>query len=774
MVNQKPEDQTLEHTPAQEVCGAAGIPYLALFESNPRPMWAYNLQSLAFLAVNAAAVQHYGYSRDEFLRMTIKDIRPCEDVPLLLQNMSRETAGLGEAREWRHRKKNGVVIEVEIVSNDFYWEGQLARLVSVTDITERRADRRALRDSASALAAAQALAHLGNWSWDIVNDDINWSAEMFRIYGVSPEGFDSKVASVTKLIHSEDLWRHEKCIADMFAGKPFETFEYRVVRPDGSERIVQVLGGVLDRDETGRPARLSGVVLDTSERKWAEERFYKAFNASPGPITIAEMSEGRYIDVNDSFLRVTGYCRDEVIGRTSMQLKFWEQPEDRALLVESLQKHGSVRDMEITFQTKSGEQRTGRNSAEVIEIAGQKCIIAFFEDITERRILEKQLRLAQKMEAIGQLSGGIAHDFNNLLGVIIGYCELLEARLPQGDPLHLMCAQISKAGASAASLTRQLLAFSRQQALEPKVLDINTVVLGIREMLGRVIGEDIALSVELDPALGRARADQGQIEQVIMNLVVNARDAMPDGGKLVIETANVDLDHVYARRHPPLQPGNYILLAVTDTGTGMDAETQSHIFEPFFTTKEMCKGTGLGLATVYGVTKQSGGYIWVYSEPGHGTTFKVYLPRIDEVVRIEKIDTVLAKSLNGTETILLVEDEEALRELILNLLIESGYTVLEARNPAQAIEIVQGHRDPIHLLLSDVVMPGMSGPELMRNLAPLRPEMKVHYMSGYTGNSVFRRGLLGSNTTFLQKPFTRQKLLQQVREALEFERSSKP
>jgi two-component system cell cycle sensor histidine kinase/response regulator CckA len=774
MVKQGPEHQILKTPRAKEGLGDAGAPYQVLFEGNPRPMWVYDVQSLAFLAVNEAAVLWYGYSRDEFLSMTIKDIRPNEDLPALLQNISQQTAGLEEAGPWRHRKKNGVVIDVEIVSSDLGWNGRSARLVSVTDITERQRAEKALRESESALSAAQAIAHLGNWSWDIVNDVVTWSAEMFRIFGVSPEEFDLKVASVAKLIHPEDVWRHEKCIADMCAGKPFEAFEYRVLRSDSSVRTVQVLGGVLERDETGKPTRLSGVVLDTTERKGAEERFVRAFNASPGPITIAEMSEGRYIDVNDSFLRVTGYRRDEVVGRTSLQLKFWERPEDRARLVEALKKHGSVREMEISFQTKSGEQRTGLNSAEVIEIAGQKCIIAFFDDVTERRILENQLRLAQKMEAIGQLSGGIAHDFNNLLGVIIGYGELLEDRLPQGDPLHLVCAQINKAAESAASLTRQLLAFSRQQVLEPKVLDVNAIVLDIETLVRRLIGEHIVLSVELDPALGPTRADQGQIQQVLINLVVNARDAMPDGGKLMIETANVDLLQGYARSHPPLQPGRYILLAVTDAGIGMDAETQSHIFEPFFTTKGLGKGTGLGLATVYGVVKQSGGYIWVYSEPGHGTTFKVYLPRTDEVAHVEKTDTRLAKSLRGTETILLVEDEEALRELTRNLLMESGYTVLEARNPAQAIEIVRGHRDPIHLLLSDVVMPGMSGPELARNLARLRPEMKVHYMSGYTGNSVFRRGLLDTHATFLQKPFTRNMLLQQVRDALEFASALKP
>ncbi|MGB2889142.1 MAG: ATP-binding protein [Candidatus Acidiferrales bacterium] len=385
------------------------------------------------------------------------------------------------------------------------------------------------------------------------------------------------------------------------------------------------------------------------------------------------------------------------MGRTSMDLRFWERPEDRAKLVETLKKQGSVRDLEITFQTKSGEQRTGLDSAEIIEIAGQECIIAFFKDITERKILEKQLRQAQKMEAIGQLSGGIAHDFNNLLSVIIGYSELIEESLPAGNPLRKNCEQIKKAGQSAASLTRQLLAFSRQQMLEPKVLDLNAIVLDVEHMIRRLIGEDIDLRAALEPTLGHVRADRGQIEQVIMNLVVNARDAMPDGGKLTIETANVELDEHSARRHPPLLPGRHVLLTVADTGIGMDAETQAHIFELFFTTKEPGRGTGLGLATVYGVVKQSGGYVWVHSEPGHGATFKIYLPRTEEAVRVEKPTGGLARSLSGTETILLVEDEEALRDLTRNLLADSGYTVLEAERADKAVEIAQRHADSIHL-----------------------------------------------------------------------------
>jgi PAS domain S-box-containing protein len=504
--------------------------------------------------------------------------------------------------------------------------------------------------------------------------------------------------------------------------------------------------------------------VDITERRNAEETFRKAFNANPEPITIASISEGRYIDVNESFLRVTGYSREEVIGHTSVELKFWVGPENRSSFVEMLGKQGSVRELEIAFRTKSGEIRTAVDSAEVIDVAGQECVIAIFRDITEQKTLEKQLRQTQKMEAVGQLSGGIAHDFNNLLGVIIGYSEILEHRLAPDDPLQKECLQIKKAGQSAASLTRQLLAFSRQQVLEPRVLDLNSIVLNVEKMLRRLIGEHIDLRTHLDPALGSVKADQSQIEQVIINLAVNARDAMAKGGKLIIETSNVVLDEDYARRHSPQMPGPYVLLSVADTGIGMDAETQARIFEPFFTTKELGKGTGLGLSTVYGVVRQSGGHIWVYSEPGQGTTFKIYLPLAGQTARLQPPSAGPAESLRGSETILLVEDEEALRGLTRSLLEERGYTVLEAELPEAATEIARGHRGTIHLLLTDMVMPGMNGRDLAANLAAMRPEMRVVYMSGYTGFT--HAGLADPEISLLAKPFTRETLLRKVREAL--------
>ncbi|HVA01863.1 MAG TPA: response regulator [Terriglobia bacterium] len=385
----------------------------------------------------------------------------------------------------------------------------------------------------------------------------------------------------------------------------------------------------------------------------------------------------------------------------------------------------------------------------------------------ERGRLEEQLQQAQKMEAIGRLAGGIAHDFNNLLTIITGYGQLLLDHLPPDDKMRTYVNQIKKAGDRAASLTRQLLAFSRKQVLAPEVLDLNCVVANINKMLPRLIGEDIELVAVAYPDLGRVKADPGQIEQVIMNLAVNARDAMPQGGRLTIETANADLDENYSSQRRVVIPGAYVMLAVSDTGTGMTPEIQSQIFEPFFTTKEQGKGTGLGLATVYGIVKQSGGYIWVYSEAGKGTAFKIYLPRIYAAAGEAKKAEGVGRAKAGSETILVVEDNEAVRRLVRGILEARGYTLLEAGGGEEALKMIESHAGPIHLLLTDIVMPRVNGPELAARLAPLHPEVKVLYMSGYTDNAIVHHGILDSGTHFLQKPFTPETLARRVREVLD-------
>ena len=626
--------------------------YRLLFDGNPMPMWVYDLKTLAFLDVNEAAIEQYGYEREEFLRMTIKDIRPREDVTALVENVAKGSPRLEKSGTWRHRRKNRSVIDVEIVSHDFQWDGHPARLVLATDVTQRR--------------------------------------------------------------RAEDALRRSEA-------------EYRSV---------------------------------------VEEAPYGIFRAT---------EDGRLISVNQALVQMLGYdSKDELLAVNARD--FYLDSKVRAKLVVQKWHLGRFEAIEIEWKRKDRKVIRVRLSGMIArdELDGSIFDEVFVEDITERRGLEHQLRQSQKMEAIGRLSGGIAHDFNNLLGVIIGYSELVEEQLPLNDPLRARAIEIKKAGHRAASLTRQLLAFSRQQVLEPRILNLNAVVVDVEKMLQRVIGEDIELVTGLEGDLGSVKADPGQIEQVIMNLAVNARDAMPDGGSLTIETTNVELDEVYARGHSPSIRGAFVMLAVTDTGTGMDADTQARIFEPFFTTKELGKGTGLGLATVYGVVKQSDGHIWVYSEPGKGTTFKIYLPRVfapAEKVFHRDAPSQLAV---GTETILLVEDEEALRTLTRDLLLECKYHVIEARDGIHALDLAAKSKGRIHLLLTDVVMPKLGGPALAEKLILKHPEMKVLYMSGYTGRSAVSGGLVSVESGVLAKPFTREALTRKVREVLDAEAVQSP
>jgi signal transduction histidine kinase len=384
---------------------------------------------------------------------------------------------------------------------------------------------------------------------------------------------------------------------------------------------------------------------------------------------------------------------------------------------------------------------------------------------------EEQLRQAQKMEAVGRLAGGIAHDFNNVLSVVLSYSEMLLGDLQPGEPMRESVEEIRKAAKRAADLTRQLLLFSRQQVVEAKVVDLNDVLTGLDKMLRRILGADVDLASLATTPLGRVRVDPGSMEQVVMNLVVNARDAMPTGGKLTMETANVELDEAFAADHYGVRPGRHVLLAVTDTGVGMDKATLARIFEPFFTTKEKGKGTGLGLSTVFGIVQQAGGNIWVYSEPGKGTTFKIYLPRVEADVDALRM-SMAPSTLRGSETILLVEDDDQVRAVARGILRRAGYHVLEASNAGEAQLVVERHRGTIHLLLTDVVMPQMSGPQLIKRLSGARPEMKVLCMSGYTDDSIVRHGVLDSNVAYIQKPITPESLTTKVRAVLDAPRGA--
>lgn len=516
---------------------------------------------------------------------------------------------------------------------------------------------------------------------------------------------------------------------------------------------------------------LNAFIRDISQRReklrQSEERFEKAFRSSPLGITISTEKDGRYIDANDAFVKLVGYRLDELLGMAAQKLGIWIDPTDRDKMLEQLQNASATEPLDTRFRTKSGEERQVLISAERITLDGTPCVLANTVDVTDSRRLEAQFRQAQKLEAVGRLAGGVAHDFNNILGVIMGYSELAKELTSPSSPVHKHLDNIKQAGHRAAELTKQLLAFSRQQVVTPQILDMNAVVQSTSKMLLRLIGEDVSLLVRPAKSLGSVKADLGQIEQILMNLAVNARDAMPNGGKIVIETANVELDETYTEQHSPVRPGLYVLLAVSDTGCGMDAATLSKIFEPFFTTKEAGRGTGLGLSTVYGIVKQSGGYVWAYSEVGRGTTFKIYLPRVDAAPEFRTPEPSAVVFARGTETILLVEDDPLLRELTAELLRSGGYTVLEAADANAALEIVKHAPASVHLVLTDVIMPGMSGGELTAQLRSIVPGLAVLFMSGYASDLIARSGIAEPEQLLIQKPFTKKSLLEKVRIVLD-------
>ncbi len=546
---------------------------------------------------------------------------------------------------------------------------------------------------------------------------------------------------------------------------------------DGPEiPVSQVI--IAHRSPSGSLQFLSTVARNLSDRKQAEAGLLreKAFtdtliNSLPGIFYLFDR-EGRFLRWNRSLETVSGYSSGEVASLHPLDLI---AEDDRPLVGQRI---GQVFErgeagVEAFFLTKDRHRIPYTFVGVRIEVEGRPCLVGTGLDITNLRQAqealnksEEQLAQSRRLEAVGQLAGGIAHDFNNLLGVITGYCDLLLRDIGSLDPRSVRVEQIRRAAERAAGLTRQLLAFSRKQILQPTVLDLNQVVADVEKMLRRLIGENIDLKTELSPGLRAVKADPGQIEQVVVNLAVNARDAMPNGGQLTVETANLELDEAYAREHAGVSAGPHVRLTVSDTGHGMDADTLSHIFEPFFTTKEPGRGTGLGLATVYGIVQQSGGHVTVRSEPGHGSSFRVCLPVADEVSRAVSVAAAETTPRGNGQTVLLVEDEMVLRVLVCEILEDGGYQVLDGGTPTRALEVAETHSGPIHLVVSDVIMPEMSGPELSQRLLATRPQVRILYMSGYTDEAIGHHGVLDPGTHFIQKPFTSDALLRKVSDAL--------
>jgi two-component system cell cycle sensor histidine kinase/response regulator CckA len=505
------------------------------------------------------------------------------------------------------------------------------------------------------------------------------------------------------------------------------------------------------------------VQLFRVRKRFAErEELFRLISENAADMIAVVDGNGNRLYNSPSYHRLLGYSPEELKRTTGFEQI---HPDDRQKVIEAAaeaKRSGMGRSVEYRIRHKDGRWMALESTASVVRSSSGEVekLVIVNRDISERKDLEKQLLLSQKLEAIGRLSGGVAHDFNNLLGVILGYCEELQKHIPSEDPYREAVDEIQNAGKRAASLTQQLLAFSRKQVLEPQVLDLNTIVGEAGKMLERLIGEDISLEIVPTRQIGAVKADRSQIERVILNLAVNAREAMPQGGKVTIETADVDLDETSQTLHGCVAPGSYVMLKVTDTGCGMDAELQSHIFEPFFTTKG--QGTGLGLATVYGVVKQSGGYISVESEVGKGASFMIYLPRVSDHARKVREIEAPEKSIPEHRIVLLVEDEQALRKLTRKMLLDVGFTVLEAKDGFQAIEIAKQKETHIDLLLTDVIMPGMSGRALAERLSPQRPEMRVLYMSGYSDGVIAKHGVVESGISVLRKPFSRDELMRRI------------
>jgi two-component system cell cycle sensor histidine kinase/response regulator CckA len=655
-----------------------------------------------------------------------------------------------------------------------WWRQQLLRHYE-REIARRELAENELRRSEARLREAQRIGRVGSWAVDLLKDTLHWSEETYRIFGRNPETFVPTRKAFLETIHRADLERvraHSQ--AAIQSGKPYQ-IEHKIVLPDDDERVV-VENAEIQLDGSGKPAAMVGTVQDITEQKKAEEalqaseeRFRAIFEDAFIPMVLINR-EGLVMGSNHAMQDFCGFSAEEFKQKRIADLIHFEDQESSSRQVEDLLKgkFAHTTPLEQRFRHKDGHFLWGRSVASgvsdrhgVFQLA-----VIMVEDISERRRLEEQLLHSQKMEGIGRLAGGVAHDFNNLLTAILGYAALIESSLPPQDRLQEDAREIVKAANRAASLTQQLLAFARKQIIAPKVVNLNELVLNTDKMLRRLIGEDIEFVTLPGTDLWPVKVDPVQLEQVLINLAVNSRDAMPTGGRLIIETCNVFLDEDYALQHVEVTPGPYVMLAFTDTGVGMEEATRAHLFEPFFTTKERGKGTGLGLATCYGIIKQAGGYIWVYSEPGKGTTFKIYLPHAGGSATWPESPRIVTPDLSGHETILLVEDEPLVREMTAQVLRTQGYNVLVAGNGSEALSIAENLSSPIHLVITDVVMPQMSGRRLAETLHGNRPGIKVLYMSGYTENSIVHHGVLEEGIAFIAKPFTPGVLLKRVREEL--------
>jgi PAS domain S-box-containing protein len=736
-------------------------------EEKYRVLVENSLQGLAtvqdhrFVFCSQAFAKISGYSVEELLSLSPPEIAALVDAG------DRDLPEVPSRYEHRGTRKDGTEFWVEVFVTPAEYNNKPAIQFACIDITERKRTEEALRRAEQEYRSIFENALEGMFRSTLDGRFIMVNPAFARMLGyASPEEVITGIEKIGREFYA-DPERLRQYMHRLRGHGIVPSFEFQARRKDGSKIWLSSSSRAV-KDPAGNLLYCEGYVEDITERKQADESLRQAldwqealFEGSRDGIFISD-DKMRFVAVNSAACRLTGYSKEELLKLGAADLQAEPNlPRLEALLNRILAGEEILGETQIltkdkhTVDVEFGHRR--------VLISGVPYVHAIARDITNRKRLEAQFQQAQKMEAIGVLAGGVAHDFNNLISVIKGYTELVMEDLSPDDPRRQTLEQIYKAGQQAVSLTSQLLAFSRRQMLQPKTLNLNETVAEMSTMLRRMIGEDIELAAIVRPDLGMIHADPGQVQQILMNLAVNARDAMPQGGKLTIETANVDLDEEYVLSHPPAEKGPYVMLAISDSGHGMDAATQAHLFEPFFNANRRGKGTGLGLSAVYGIVKQSNGLIAVHSEPGKGTTFKIYFPRVEA----RRAESSSGSRFWGSETVLVAEDEPSVRALACRILSARGYNVLEAPNGKQALNIAQEYAGKINLVLTDVVMPEMGGRELVSQLEAIQPGIKALYVSGYTGDAIVHHGILDPSLAFLQKPFTIDSLACKVREVMD-------